>query len=325
VQKLSERRRLTLEGSFPIGDLAWTPGGMYLVLAMPTEKGEPLLRWYDTRTLSPAAAPTEIRGSHVAFSPDGKLMATAWSDLRDHLEIRRTADWTVSQRVGGQFYGIHALAFSPDGRLLAMANGSAQVRLLEVKSGLVLYELKVPCQGVHAPLLQDVAFSPDGKLVAGAAYGGTVQVWRTPDGSPVTTVQTGATQPNAVAFLDAGRFVTTGFPLANVWQIDGTLQTKLDGRDKPLDIAVSPDGRVLVTVERFQMLFWDVAGRRMVHRIESDEPLRALRLSPDGAALATIGGRDGRTIRVWGVERGAWGDGTRTTQHAARGDVKRVA
>jgi len=298
VQRLTKIGSLTLSSPLPISDLAWTPDGSHLVVPLLSAQGESLLQWYDAGTLSPATSPTEIRGSHAEFSPDGNLLVTAWSDLRDHLEIRRTEDWAVVQRVEGQFYGIHALAFSPDGRLLAMANGNARVRLLEVKSGLVLYELKVPFQGSHAPLVQDVAFSPGGELVAGAAYGGTVQVWRASDGRPVTTVQTGVTQPNAVAFLDSGRFVTTGFPLAQVWRSDGTLETKLDGRDKPLDVEISPNGRLLVTVERFQMLFWDVAGQKLAHRIESDEPIRGLRFSPDARRLAVMG-EDGQTIGVW--------------------------
>lgn len=169
-----------------------TPDGAYLVLAVPSETGErSRLEWYEARTLSPVAPPAEIQGSRVLFSPDGRFMAVSRSGLgEDHLEIRRAEDGRVVQTVAGFFYGIHALAFSPDGHLLAMANDNATVRLVEVKSGLVLYELTVLHQGVHAALAQDVAFSPDGELVGGAAYGGTVQVWRTFDGSPPTTVQT---------------------------------------------------------------------------------------------------------------------------------------
>ncbi|MDQ7029798.1 MAG: hypothetical protein Q9O62_08490 [Ardenticatenia bacterium] len=301
VQRLKEIGKLSVAGALPINDFAWTPDGAYLVLAVPSETGEhsPRLTWYEARTISPVVPPDEMQGSRVLFSPDGQFMAVARSGLgEDRLEVRRAGDGRPVQTVAGFFYGIHALAFSPDSRLLAMANGNATVRLVEVKSGLVLHELNVPYEGVHAPLVQDVAFSPDGELVAGAAYGGTVQVWRSADGSSVTTVQTGKVQPNAVVVLDSERFVTTGFPLARVWRIDGTVETELEGQESPLDLALSPDGRLLVTVERFYVLFWDVSRRRLVHRVESEAPLRSVRFSPDGSRLALIGENK---IWIWGT------------------------
>ncbi len=63
----------------------------------------------------------------MAFSPDGRLLATAASD-----KAARLWDPATSKHLGilrGHTDQVHGVAFSPDGRLLATASYDTTVRL----------------------------------------------------------------------------------------------------------------------------------------------------------------------------------------------------
>src|SRR5437899_2822545 len=103
--------------------------------------------------------------SDVAFSPDGKLIASAGDQVRlwetrTGKPVRRLA---VSAR---------AVAFTPDGRALATGGRDRIVHLWEVKTGKEQGQFKGHRHGIVA-----VAFSVDGKLLASGDGQATIRVW----------------------------------------------------------------------------------------------------------------------------------------------------
>jgi WD40 repeat protein len=159
--------------------------------------------------LSRAALVRLSRGEvdSVAFSPDGKMLATTGSAGLGSARL-----WNLAtDREMGKPIGTHvgSVAFSPDGRILAISgyNSPDEVRLWDVATrqpvGAVLGDGN--SDGINA-----MAFSPDGKTLATAGQDGTIRLW---DVATDTFRQAGAVPADAtrqttwVAFSPAGKTI----------------------------------------------------------------------------------------------------------------------
>ena len=142
----------------------------------------------------------------MAFSPDGKLLATA--DSTGYVRLWNPA---TRQAVGAPLLaaadgGLNGVAFSPDGTLLATADTTVRAAVEPGHRQAVGAPSSLPDGGVNG-----VAFSPDGKLLATAGGDGTVRLsdpaTRQALGAPLLAVTGGGV--NGVAFSPDGKLLAS--------------------------------------------------------------------------------------------------------------------
>ncbi|RKT03229.1 WD40 repeat protein [Streptomyces sp. 3211.6] len=112
----------------------------------------------------------------VAFSPDGRLLATG--DAGGHIVL-----WDMStpegpgRHLSGHTGAVCDLAFSPQGHRLASAGSDGTVQLWDTATGEAATDL--PLTG-HTGAVRGVAFAPDASLLASAGDDGTLRCWLLP-------------------------------------------------------------------------------------------------------------------------------------------------
>jgi hypothetical protein len=155
--------------------VAITPNGKSVAFRVSgTEvKGVMTLADVETGTIRKQFTPHATGGYPIAFSPDGKLLATGGGSSTDtNLKLWPASSLEKQRDLVGLEKSVAAIAFSPDGRRLASVGGGNQFSIIlwDVETGRFLHRL-----GENLEFVGCVAFSPDGtRLAVGSGAGDIV-------------------------------------------------------------------------------------------------------------------------------------------------------
>src|SRR5262249_49126254 len=153
-----ELRTISTGFNNPVGRVAFSPDGK--LLAVSTVQG---IR-NNFAALFDAASGKELRRlgkdlpaqRGLAFSPDGKTLATAGGGLVTFWEVE-TGKKVREAKVHEKTFPLWSVAFAPDRKRLAVALFNREVGLLDVEAG-----GKVEPLGEHRGSTLSVAFTPNG-------------------------------------------------------------------------------------------------------------------------------------------------------------------
>ena len=237
---------------------------------------------------------SEVYG--VAFSPDGRLLATASLDKTARVWDPATGE--CLRTLVGHAGTVWAVAFSPDGRLLATASLDKTARVWDPATGECLRTLVGHTAGVTG-----MAFSPDGTLPATASNDKTARLWNPATGECLRTLAGHAGKVYGVAFSPDGRLLATVSydGTARVWDpaTGECLRTLAGHAGTVWAVAFSPDGRLLATGSADGTArVWDPATGECLRTLAGHpSTVWAVAFSPDGRLLAT--GSPDKTARLW--------------------------
>jgi WD40 repeat protein len=216
----------------------------------------------------------------MAFSPDGKFLATGGQDKL--VRIWDIISNTELVRLEGHSQLVEAVEFSPDGKWLVSVSGN--YRMPERSGEVRIWDIDATSTHPHWAFepetgpISGLSFAPDGKRFATSGGDGAVHIWGL---DPADAVKSQGPDSH--------------WPVAKV-----QVSSKLHGQPGVMSLAVTPDGSLLAAgtyqkIKLFQLPSGTDRGELPGH----DSWVMKLAFSRDGKRLASSAS-DGTNI-VWDI------------------------
>ncbi len=244
----------------------------------------------------------------IAYSPDGKWMATASGDP-GIFGVARI--WAAEPGAGAKPVRelietqdvVFSVAFSPDSKRVATAGADRAIRIYEVETGKLLFQVED-----HADWIFAVAFSPDGKRLASASRDKTCKVFDIEKKESLVTFPGHAQPVYTIAFSPDGKSVASGGEdnRIRVWNpdADGKQVRDIGGFGGTVfRLRYSPDGQTLVACSADKQVHVFKASGSSLRKLQGHQDwIYSVAISRDSKTIAS-GSWDG-DVRLWNLADG---------------------
>ena len=246
----------------------------------------------------------------IAFSPDGKLLATEGGPdteggvnlLGDYpVTVWDVGTGKVKFTISGHEQAITGITFSPNGRFIVTTSGDSTGRVWGNGDGRLISVLRG-----HTGSVSRAVFSLDGRFIVTASRDNTARVWDAQTFQSLATLRGHSLPVNGAAFSPDTKLLVTASDdkTARIWGFglgpERNGVAVLSGHASPVNSgAFSPDGNYVVTASDGVSL-WQVSSdglRRVALLGGLSQRFSDAVFSPDGRFIATAG--EDNTAQIW--------------------------
>jgi eukaryotic-like serine/threonine-protein kinase len=257
------------------------------------------------RVLTYRAHPARV--TSVAWSPDGKLLASASDDKLVNICDSTTGTTRLIYR--GHNAEVYTVAWSPNSKLIASAGADKTVQIWDAATGTTLFTYTG-----HSGAVNSVAWSFDSTQIASASDDQTVQVWDVNAGTLIISYTGHTASVLSVAWSPDNTLIASG-SWDNTLQAFSTINTEAfatgdtvysyGGHNAEVyAVAWSPDGNNVASAsgdKTVQICRGTDGKTRRTYKGHQNIVL-ALSWSPDGQNIASAGAD--KTVQVWNAANG---------------------
>jgi WD40 repeat protein len=302
IWKLNHTSSLQVLTSHSANSVIFSPKGQILA----SVKNDVVELWSLPSGEEPSLKHT-LKGDVLAFSPDGKTIATA-SISKDNPKNNTVKLWNLNGQELKTSEGhkglVTNLSFSSDGQMIAFASDDNTSEDNTSEGNPVkLWNLNGEKIETLREAASNISFSPNRPILALGGHDGTLKLWNF-NNKELKKLGEHERRVTSVSFSPDGQMIASASyedKTVKLWNIDGKDPKTLRGHDTWVtSVSFSPDGQIIASADEHTVKLWSRDGKELATlKGLLDSRIWSVSFSQNGTMIAAAG--DNQPVILWNL------------------------